>query len=191
MKHYTVIDATSAAAMASIIEVVGAQEPIVDLTYGSGLFWKGSDKKVFGCDLDQKRAKTVVADFFNLPFTDASCPTVVYDPPFHTKGSNSIEETRFKAMGANEKELKELYLRGLREAWRVTEKFLVVKCQGYIHNHRPQWMELWTCAELGEPYEWLTTRRPSKIVSSIWGKQRSLYRNHATYLVFCKKGNHR
>lgn len=192
----SVINAGSALAVQGLLALVHAAEPIVDVTYGSGVFWRGYSGKVFGGDLDPARAQSWVGSFLALPFADASLPTVVYDPPFHTNhhGRRSLFKTkfRFSTLGENVQELKPLYQQGLREAWRVTARHLLVKCQDYIHNHTPQWMTLWTCEVCGEPFEWLTvTGTQGKWISSRWVTVRSLRRNHATYLLFDKHGNKR
>jgi len=181
---------SSAAAVEGLLALVNATSPILDATYGSGDFWRGSSRVVFGCDVDPARAKDQVADFRDLPFADGQFPTVVYDPPFHPY-VNSREETQFKGMGSNEKELRADFEKGLRECWRVTSRHLLVKCQGFVHNHTPQWMPLWTVGICGEPFEWLIVHRQHKVISGKWKNSFSLRRNHADYLLFDKKGNKR
>lgn len=186
----SVILASSAEAVAGMLDLVCAPEPIVDVTYGSGTFWKGSQRKVIGSDIDTTRARGFVADFLCLPFRDGSVPTVVFDPPFHPR-VNSAEEIRFKAIGSNEKEMKAAFIAGVTECWRVCQSYLLVKCQGFVHNHRPQWMPLWAIEVCGDPFEWLIVWRNGKRVSGRWRATNSLRRNHADYLLFSKRGNHR
>lgn len=186
----TVCFLSSAEAIEGLLALTGAGEPILDVAWGSGVFWKGSTREVFGCDIQPERAPHIVCDFTMLPFTDELFPTVVYDPPFHPR-VGSAEEIRFSAMGNNEKDLKKEFQAGLRECWRVCDGILIVKCQGFIHNHEPQWMPLWAIEVCGEPFEWLVVGREQKRVSGRWENVRSLRRNHADYLVFCRKGNHR
>jgi hypothetical protein len=186
----SVCQITSAEAVQGILEVAKAADPVLDVTYGNGAFWVGSSREVVGLDILPERAKDHTADFRNLPFPDGSYPTVVYDPPFHPF-VRSHAEARFSGLGRNEKELRVEYERGLRECWRVTSRHLLVKCQGFIHNHAPQWMPLWTIGICGEPFEWLIVWRHGKIVSGRWKSNNSLRRNHADYLLFDKKGNKR
>lgn len=186
----SVIFCDSSEAVQGMLALVNAQQPILDVTYGNGTFWKGFEGKVIGMDINPERAKDVTGSFLAIPFPDGSFPTVVYDPPYHPD-VHSAEEERFASLGKNEKELKMLYQAGLRECWRVTSRHLLVKCQGFVHNHAPQWMELWTCEVLGEPFEWLTVGREGKRISGRWVNVKSLRRNHATYLMFDKRGNKR
>jgi hypothetical protein len=181
---------TSPEAMSRLLGLIQFESPILDTTYGSGVFWKNSPYKVIGCDINPDRAKDICCNFLHLPFNDNAYDVVVYDPPFHPF-VNSREEERFSGMGKNEKELKSLFIQGLAECSRVSRNFTIVKCQDYIHNHKPQWMPLWAVETLGEPYEWLIATRPSKVMSSKWVNVRSLRRNHADYLMFNKQGNHR
>lgn len=181
---------SSASAIEGLLVLVNSGSPILDVTYGNGDFWKGTSREVIGCDIDARRAKDKVVDFRDLLFADNQFPTVVYDPPFHPY-VNSREEKRFKGMGRNEKELRADFDAGLRECWRVTSRHLLVKCQGFVHNHSPQWMPLWAIAICGEPFEWLIVYRDHKIISGRWKNSFSLRRNHADYLVFDKQGNKR
>lgn len=180
----------SAHAVEGLLSLVGALDPILDVTYGSGVFWQGSNRRIEGYDLNPDRAPAGVADFTQLGFADGSYPTVIYDPPFHPF-VGSAEEERFSGLGRNEQELKNLFQLGLRECWRVTSSYLLVKCQSYIHNHKPQWMPLWAIEICGEPFEWLIATRSGKRISGRWKTVRSLRRRHADYLLFSKKGNKR
>lgn len=91
-------------------------------------------------------------------------------------------------MGRADKELKNAFLSGLAEAWRVTDAYLLLKCQGFIHNHQPQWMPLWAVSLLGEPFEWMVVTRHGKRVSGRWKNVRSLRRRHADYMLFSRRG---
>lgn len=181
----------SAEAVDGLLNLVAAAAPYVDVTFGNGTFWKGSHRNVIGLDLTQDRAKDCVADFQNLPFANAAVPTVVFDPPFHPNGANSAEAVRFKGMGQTERQLKSEFQSGCAECWRVTSRHLLIKCQGFVHNHAPQWMPLWAIEVLGEPFEWFIAARLNKRESGRWTTTRSLRRNHADYLLFDKRGNKR
>ena len=186
----SVVQCSSGEAVQGLLRLVKAERPIIDVTYGNGTFWKGTEMLTYGGDVDHARARDVVLDFTNLPFCDDSIATVVYDPPFHPY-VNSAEEQRFKGMGQNEKQMRELFEKGLHECWRVVSRHLLVKCQGFVHNHRPQWMPLWAIGICGEPFEWLIASREHKRISGRWVNSLSLRRTHADYLLFDKKGNHR
>lgn len=187
----TVEFVSSGTAVQGLLALVQAGRPIVDVTHGSGVFWQAASYKVFGFDREPARALSAVADFQALPIANAGAPTIVFDPPFHPEGANSAEAARFRTMGQTEVGLKDQFQAGVRECWRATSNHLLVKCQGFVHNHAPQWMPLWAIEVCGEPFEWLTVGREHKRISGRWKNVRSLRRNHADYLVFSKRGNKR
>lgn len=180
----------SATAIEGLLTLCQANDPILDPTYGNGVFWKNSTRLVCGFDAQKDRGPMGVVDFRSLPFANGEYPTVVFDPPFHPF-VGSAEERRFSAMGNNGTELKRFFQDGVRECWRVTSHILIVKCQGFIHNHTPLWMPLWAVEICGEPFEWLIACRTGKRTSGRWQNVKSLRRAHADYLVFNKNGNKR
>jgi hypothetical protein len=180
----------TADAVERLLSLVTFTGPILDLTYGNGGFWKGSTRQVEGCDINPKRAKDHCCSFLDLPFKGGSYEMVCFDPPFHPD-VGTIEAERFGTLGKTPATLKAFFQQGLREAWRVSSKYVLVKSQDYIHSGKPLWMPLWAVEELGEPYEWLIATRPSKIISSKWKQVKSLRRNHADYQLFCHQGTKR
>jgi hypothetical protein len=57
-------------------------EPILDSTYNSGRFWKGSKRRIVSMDIDPQYKPTIVGD--NRKMTgvpSAKFGVVVYDPP--------------------------------------------------------------------------------------------------------------
>src|SRR5262249_49710309 len=56
-------------------------ELILDATVNAGRFWRGSQRRVIGLDIDPRHRPTVVGDNTAMPFRDASFDVVVYDPP--------------------------------------------------------------------------------------------------------------
>ena len=186
----SVVNLPSGQAIEGLLSLTHAQEPILDPTWGNGTFWKGTNRQVVGGDIDPQRAKDIVLDFTALPYNDRQFATVVFDPPFHPD-VHSRESARFRHMGSDEKVMQAQFRLGVAECWRVCSGILIVKCQGFVHNHRPQWMPLWAIDICGEPFEWLIVWRGHKVISGRWVSCNSLRRNHADYLVFNRKGNHR
>ena len=182
----SVVECSSIEAVAGLLDIVGNPRPILDTTYGNGNFWADVQPDI-GMDVNPERARDLCADFTALPLSDSSMACVVYDPPFHPN-VGTREEAMFSTLGNNEKELRVLFESGLKECWRVSNHWVLVKCQGYIHNHAPQWMPLWAIAVCGEPFEWLVVTRKHKVISSRWVSNKSLRRNHADYMLFSKRG---
>ncbi len=183
----SVMQCSSAFAVEALLQLTGVSGPVLDTTFGSGTFWAKSTRDVVGCDVNPKRAKDVCCSFLQLPFIDNAFDAVVYDPPFHPN-AKSAEVERYSYLGNSRHELESLFRAGCRESFRVARKFLIVKCQDFVNGSRVMWMPLWAIEELGNPWDWMVVWRPNKRVSGSWRTVRSLYRNHADWLVFSKVG---
>jgi hypothetical protein len=167
---------------------------IFDATYGNGMFYAGSSRRVWGADLNPSRARDLVASYEALPLLDASVDVIVFDPPFqpHTTNGLGLIGARFTkvhdegggcGMGAV-RQLKASVQCGAMEAKRCARLGFIVKVQDYIHSRRPVWMSMWLWEALGEPYDFLTLRVPSKLRATTWQNQLSVWRNHSTFWVW-------
>lgn len=192
---YTIADLTSAQAVERLLGLLLPDAvTVLDATYGSGSFWRGStaDVRVTGLDINPERAKSVCGDFTRLPFLDASFDCVIFDPPYHTDVGKAKASTTHERFGsfATMADLRRAVELGTAEAWRVARLGVIVKVQDYIHASRAVWMSSWVHGAIPvEPYDVLYTRRTAgKIRASNWHDQLSVYRNHATYWVYRKDG---
>lgn len=190
-KLTTVFDGSNAELVESLLSLCFRGTPtILDVTYGSGMFWKGSARNVVGCDKNQGRSRNVVCDFTRLPFPDGAFDVVVFDPPFQPKNNISpgnIIELRFTKVPGGTRGVRQLVDAGLKEAWRVSRLGVIYKCQDYIDARKPVWMSLWAYDLLGPPYEMVYRRQPSKLTSSKWKTQQSARRNHTNFMVWTRK----
>lgn len=192
---YTVAELTSPQAVERLLGLLLPDATtVLDTTYGSGSFWRGShaDVVVTGMDLNAARARHVRADFTALPFADNSFDVVIFDPPYHTdvgRAKASATHARFGSF-ATVADLKRAVQLGTAEAYRVARLGVIVKVQDYIHASRAVWMSHWVHAAVPvEPYDVLYVQRTcGKIRSPKWKDQLSVYRNHATYWVYRKDG---
>lgn len=192
---YTIEDGGSARAISRLLTVLFPDATtVLDTTYGSGSFWRGStaDVAVTGMDLNPERARHVCADFTALPFADNSFDVVVFDPPYHTDVGHAKASATHARYGsfATIDDLRPAVERGTAEAWRVARLGAIVKVQDYIHASRAVWMSLWVHGAIPvEPYDVIHVRRTSgKIRSPRWTRQLSVWRNHATYWIYRKDG---
>jgi hypothetical protein len=125
---------------------------VLDCTYGRGGFWSKVDTSRFtllGSDLhidptlvaqvplwSQQVPSFVVADFRCLPFAAGSIDVVVFDPPYmHNPGQGLDMNTRYRnhqtTQGMYHADiLRELYCRGIQEAWRVLKAGGLLLCKG-------------------------------------------------------------
>lgn len=156
---------------------------VLDPTYSQGGFWKKwRPEHLISSDIADG------VDFRNLPHAAGAFGVVVFDPPFQPSTTPGIIGARFSKPVKGIAELKSLVQAGLHECWRVTSDGLIYKCQDYIHDHKPVWMSMWGWEVLGEPWDFVTARTPSKLIAGNWQRQLSIRRNHSTYWIWRKRG---
>lgn len=165
---------------------------VADVTFGRGGFWSRS---LPGLRFDRRPLPRVqaLADFRALPLSAGAVDVVVYDPPFQPRNQQQPcgkMATRFTTGGCRTAaEIRQLVVAGALECRRVARLGLLVKCQDYINGRMPSWMSLWLYEALGEPFEAMHCRNPAgKILSPLWLRQKSVWRNHASYYVWKTSG---
>ena len=112
-------------------------EPVVDVTYNMGRFWRKVPPPAIRFDLDEQWDADV-ADFRNLPLNDASVSTIVLDPPYKLNGTSggagpSALDAGYGVGGGyiSVADTHKLITDGIDEAWRVLKVggLLLLKCQ--------------------------------------------------------------
>ena len=125
-------------------------EPILDSTYNSGRFWKGSKRRVVSMDIDPQYKPTIVGDnrkMIGVPTSHYG--VVVYDPPHVGPQGRDKSKKRFDVdFGATVECGKEqdwnlsyLYPPFLRQAKRVLKPrgILLAKITDMVNNHKLKW----------------------------------------------------
>ena len=113
----------------------GAEDLILDLTYGLGRFWPPELlPRVTRNDLDPTRAADLRCDYTCTPFGDNSWPVVVFDPPYKLNGTSQglRDDIAYGvAPSSRAKDKLENIIEGAIEAARITAKrgWLLIKCQ--------------------------------------------------------------
>lgn len=174
-------------------------EIILDATINVGRFWRGSERRVIGLDIDPRFKSEVVGDNARMMFRDESIDVVVYDPPhIPNQGRDQQKDfnTRFglvvKSPRENGYNLTHTYAPFVREAHRVLkpEGILFCKIVDYIHNHRMQWAHLeFICAakECGfTACDLIVKVRSKPIIDPRWKTAHHARRQHAYWLIFRK-----
>lgn len=173
---------------------------VLDSTYGKGVFWKKRERtrvSVVGLDLDPSSRASVRGDFTALPFSDQSFDVVAFDPPYQWDVSKKNPSIMGKRFGSYESEADALnaVMSGTREAWRVARLGIVVKVQNHIHGNRfipmTDWVRWGFFDEYSDEYvslyDEVMVKRPGvKVIDPKWREQLSVYRNHATFMIFRK-----
>lgn len=111
----------------------------LDPTYSKGIFYKNFPPPTYKFDLTPQSEEVVQADVMNLPLSNASIHSIVFDPPFcfgsHGQTKNNIMVRRF-TMFDDFDELKKMYIGALREFHRILDKrgIVLFKCQDYTDS---------------------------------------------------------
>lgn len=112
-------------------------DPVVDVTYNVGRFWREIDPPALRFDIDP-RFDAQVADFRDLPLASGSVATVVLDPPFKLSGTSKGQGPAALDAGYGNPdsyqsitEIHTLIQDGIDEAWRILSVGgrLLLKCQ--------------------------------------------------------------
>ncbi len=195
------LDEDDAELIARMLSFYPRSEPrlILDATVNSGRFWRGSQRRVIGLDIDPRHRPAVCADNSSMPFPDGTFDVVVYDPPhIPNQGRDKSKDfnTRFGLGARSAKEngysFAHTYPAFVREAWRVLEKegILLCKIADYVHNHRYQWahVELIVAARsVGfTACDCIIKVRKGPIVDPKWKVAHHSRRQHCYWIIFRK-----
>lgn len=123
-------------------------QTVLDLTYGTGRFWRGWDWRGAGVTLttnDLFRPADLALDLLTpAPLTDGRWDIVVLDPPFTAGGSTSEAMTAYGASRGQKGgpqtitgDVWALYLAGVTHAACLARKGIIVKAQNVTHWGKP------------------------------------------------------
>ena len=164
---------------------------IADVSFGHGGFWSGYRPPIRS-DRRALPGVNLVSDFRALPMGSGAVDVVVYDPPFQPRSERQTSGKMVDRYTSGEArtmtQLRELVVAGALEARRVARLGLVVKCQDFINARQPAWMTFWLYDALGEPFEGMVCRSNNKMLSPLWNRQKSVWRNHASYFAWKTSG---
>lgn len=148
----TILAATAWPSNAELIEAVAEvgylrrEWETLDLTYGKGTFWKRWRPDILvtndlypqyghGAEVQNQH------DFRYTPWLPLSFEVVVFDPPYKLKGTST--DNVDERYGINEylsiSERHYLMVEGLREASRLTRRYVLAKCQDQVASGRMHW----------------------------------------------------
>ena len=125
-------------------------EPILDATYNTGRFWRGSKRKVWSMDIDPRHNPMILGDNRTMEnVRSRKFGTVVYDPPHVGPQGRDKSVKRFDVdFGATVEcgkqhgwTLSYLYPPFLAQAKRVLkpEGLLLAKITDMVNSHRSRW----------------------------------------------------
>ena len=178
-------------------------EPILDATYNTGRFWKGSKRNVVSMDIDPQHKPMIVGDNRVMAgVKDASYGVVVYDPPHVGPQGRDKSKKRFDVdfgatveCGSDQNwNLSYLYPDFLKQAKRVLKPdgLLLAKITDIVNNHESKWAHLdfmtmardagFTVCDL------IIKVRKGPMVSTKWKRAYHARKRHCFWIV-CRNGD--
>lgn len=153
-KWLTSVYSTSATALAALRQVAFPDaQRFLDVTWGRGVFWKGSKVDVVGLDSNKSCARTVWGDLRQLPFRDSSFDVGVIDPPFLQGGvSGSTYSPRYGVWGKSVESLLNFYLDGMSELRRTCCLGAIAKVQDSVSSGKFKPLLAWLIAGVAENF---------------------------------------
>lgn len=116
---------------------------VLDPTYGEGNFWTQYRPSDFtACDLNPKKSPIGHSvDFCNLPWGYRHFTTVVFDPPYKLNGTPDPElDERYGVHQTTRwQDRMALMIDGMIECCRVSDKYVLVKCQDQVCSGEVRW----------------------------------------------------
>lgn len=188
----------------NILHLYNNDEPIeLDPTFSKGIFYKNTGIEVpkYIFDISPQNEQTKQADCRELPFSDNSIKSIMFDPPFLATTGSSLNKDNnsnlmVKRFGGyrNEQELHQFYYDSLKEFYRILKKdgILIFKCQDKISSGNQYLSHVFIinkAIELGYyPKDLFILTAKSRLVAEWQAKnQKHARKFHCYFIVFQKK----
>jgi hypothetical protein len=178
-------------------------EPILDATYNTGRFWRGSKRRVVSMDIDPRYKPMIVADNRTMEgVPDRKFGTVVYDPPHVGPQGRDKSVKRFDVdFGATVEcgkqhgwTLSYLYPPFLKQAKRVLKPdgLLLAKITDMVNSHRSKWAHcdfMHMAEEAGFTVcDLIIKIRRGPMMSNKWKQAHHARKRHCFWIV-CRNGD--
>jgi hypothetical protein len=178
-------------------------EPILDTTYNTGRFWKGSSRDVWSMDIDPKYKTKIVGDNRIMKGVPSETfGTVVYDPPHVGPQGRDKSVKRFDVdFGATMEcgkqhgwSLSYLYPPFLKQAKRVLKPngLLLAKITDMVNSHRSRWAHcdfMRMAEETGFTVcDLIVKTRRGPMMSNKWKEAHHARKRHCFWII-CRNGD--
>lgn len=114
---------------------------VLDATYGEGGFWTDWKPETLITN-DLYKPADHRFDYKAFPFRDGEFDSVVFDPPYKLQGtpaSGEMDDRYGTAERRTRDETLDDIVAGAIECYRVSRRFLLVKCQAQVEGGRVRW----------------------------------------------------
>lgn len=178
-------------------------EPILDATYNTGRFWKGSSRDVWSMDINPKYKPRFVVDNRTMEGVQSEIfGTVVYDPPHVGPQGRDKSVKRFDVdFGAtiecgkqHDWTLSYLYPPFLQQAKRVLKAngLLLAKITDMVNSHRSRWAHcdfMRMAEEAGFTVcDLIVKIRRGPMMSNKWKEAHHARKRHCFWII-CRNGD--
>ena len=178
-------------------------EPILDATYNTGRFWKGSSRDVWSMDINPKYKTRFVVDNRTMEGVPSSMfGTVVYDPPHVGPQGRDKSVKRFDVdFGAtiecgkqHDWSLSYLYPPFLKQAKSVLKPngLLLAKITDMVNSHRSRWAHcdfMHMAEEAGFTVcDLIVKIRRGPMMSNKWKEAHHARKRHCFWII-CRNGD--
>jgi hypothetical protein len=178
-------------------------EPILDATYNTGRFWKGTSRDVWSMDINPKYKPKIVADNRTMEGVPSQMfGTVVYDPPHVGPQGRDKSVKRFDVdfgatMACGKQHnwtLSYLYPPFLKQAKRVLKPngLLLAKITDMVNSHRSRWahIDFMRMAEEADftVCDLIVKIRRGPMMSNKWKEAHHARKRHCFWIV-CRNGD--
>ena len=187
-------------------------DPIIDVTYNAGRFWKNSTRHVVSMDINPRFAVDIVGDFRTMSGThvesghcyrvpDSVFGVVVFDPPHlggygRDKSKRSFDVDYGATINCGKEHdwnLSYLYPDFLSQAYRILcpEGLVFAKICDQVNNHASKWPHVdfmnHAAAAGFTVCDLIVKVRVNPLKSSKWKRQLHARKRHSFWIV-CRKG---
>lgn len=166
---------------------------VLDATYGDGGFWTVWKPDELTTN-DRYKPADCRDDYRSLGWAPGSFDAVVFDPPYKLSGTPALgafdERYGIEKQMSRQERLDDI-VAGAVECYRVTRRYLLVKCMDQVEGGRVRWQTDLVTAAIGaaggrkvDRFDFVSAGRPQPEGR----RQLTARRNYSTLLVFERPG---
>jgi len=186
-------DTNSAKVVEAILQIHFPGSPtIVDLTWGKGAFWGGSDRDVIGIDKAPRFGCQVKADARYIPLQEQSVDVLIFDPPHIYSPGNITGMNLIGDYGSFEtlEEAHMVYIDAAQDIMLTAGQGSIIKCTDMVKHGRFVPTHAMVMAGLSPFLGWpadIAILDSGVVRMQPWSQVKHLRHAHSYFLVYKNK----